>query len=106
MNKMNEEQQRKLDEQFKVLEEQKQYVDENIKELMGVYSERYVAVYKKRVIDSDSDEFELAKRIEKRQKFDLTEPALITKIHTTIESYIEDRDREIELSSIEIEGDQ
>lgn len=72
-------------------EEQYKYVDENIQKLIEIYGGKFVLVYDCRVIDSDKDDFELAKRAEGRNKFDLKYPAAICQIPKSLEEYLKNK---------------
>ncbi len=77
----------------KYFDKQYKYVDDNIKQLIKIYSDKFVIVYDRRVVDSDSNEIELAKRHHLRGQFDFTLPALITKISKTLEEHLEEINR-------------
>ena len=72
---------------------QQTYLDENISNIIPIYSGRYVIIYDNKIVDSDEDEFELAKRHEMRFDFDFSRSraALLTFIHRTIGEYRESR---------------
>ncbi len=65
------------------------YVENNIEKLISVYGNKYVLIYQCKVIDSDSDEFELARRAQLRSKLDLELPAASVYIPKTLREYRE-----------------
>lgn len=79
-----------LQEQSTYFNQQHKYVNDNIKSIMEIYGGKFVMVYDSRIVDSDSDEFELGKRHHLRHQFDFTLPALITKIPKTLEEHLEE----------------
>ena len=47
-------------------------------------------MHDKAIIDSDVDDFELAKRLELRQRFDLKNPAAIIKVSNSLDEWIKE----------------
>ncbi len=87
-------------------ERQHEYLNRNIQKIIEIYSGKFVVIYDSMIVDSDSNEFELAKRTELRQQFDFTLPALITRVSRTLEEHIETerlREQGVHLDSPECE---
>ena len=76
-------------EQFEYFKQQHKYVYDHINSLMNIYGGKFVIVYDNRIVDSDSNEFELSRRHHLRHQFDFNLPALITKIPKTLEEHLE-----------------
>ncbi len=87
--------------EIEYFENQNKYVDDNIKKLMEIYGGKFVIVYDNKVVDSDSNEFELGKRHQLRHQFDFTLPALITKIPKTLKEHLDKVKRRKEPISLE-----
>ena len=81
---MNEEEKSYWDRQYK-------YVNDNINKLIEIYGRRFVIVYDSRIVDSDKDEIELAKRHQKRHGFDFSLPAFVIDIPKTLEEYLKNK---------------
>ena len=73
---------------------QYKYVDDNISKIIEIYGGRFVIVYDSRIVDSDKDEIELAKRHHKRHEFDFLLPALVLDIPKTLEEYLKYKELE------------
>lgn len=86
---------KKKEKQLRECIRQYKYFDKNIIPLIQIYGGRYVLISDCKVIDSDTYEFELAKRAELRSKnLDLRNKNTVTpiiKIPRTLEEYLEDK---------------
>lgn len=67
-----------------------EYVHKNMGRLIPIYGGKWVMVYGSRIVDSDPEEFELAKRHEQRYDldFDRRHTAVIIHVPKTVEQWL------------------